>query len=69
MSASNLVNRKASDKQISMLVAVAHRKGLDRLAFLEWLEYDSGLEIQVSKLDDIHMMDVSSIKDALELMS
>lgn len=68
MSALDRVKQKASSKQIAMLVAIAHGKGLDQMSFLEWLEFDSGLEIEVARLDDIRMMDVSDIKSALESM-
>lgn len=60
-------NRVASGKQIAMLLAIAARKGIrgeDKL--LEWIEYESGLSLQLKCLDDMRSVVVSDIKQRLE---
>lgn len=60
-------HRAASGKQVAMLLAIAANKGIrgeDKL--LEWIEYESGLSLQLKRLDDMCSVVVASIKQRLE---
>jgi hypothetical protein len=57
----------ASGKQIAMLLAIASSKGIHGEAkLLEWIEYESGLSLQLKALDDMRSVVVSHIKQRLE---
>jgi hypothetical protein len=59
---------KATGKQVAMLHAKAAEKGLRGYAFLEWLEFDSGLDIMVLQPEHILQCDVDRIVKALEAL-
>ncbi len=60
-------HQAASGKQIAMLQAIASRKGIyTEEKLLEWIEYESGLSLQLKKLDDMRSVVVSAIKQRLE---
>jgi hypothetical protein len=60
---------KASGKQIAMLQAIAIRKGiLGSLALLEWLEFESNLEIKLDRLENLDSDLVSMVKLKLETL-
>lgn len=43
----------ASPKQLAMVQAIRIRKGLTEQQFLEWLEFDSGLNVGTSHMDGL----------------
>lgn len=60
-------NRVASSKQVAMLLAIAAGKGIrGEEKLLEWIEYESGLSLQLKRLDDMRSVVVSDIKQRLE---
>lgn len=60
---------KASGKQIAMLQAIAIRKGIrGPLALLEWLEFESHLDIALTRLDDLDGELVTMVKLKLETL-
>lgn len=60
-------NRAASGKQVAMLLAIAANKGIrGESKLLEWIEYESGLSLQLKSLDDMRSVVVSDIKQRLE---
>lgn len=61
--------RKASSAQVGMLLAIAGRKGIKgKVAFLDWLEYDSNLDIRISDPYDLDAGLVSLVKMKLETL-
>lgn len=60
-------NRVASGKQVAMLLGIAASKGIrGEEKLLEWIEYESGLSLQLKHLDDMRSVVVSDIKKRLE---
>lgn len=60
-------NKVASGKQIDMLLAIAYRKGIQGEGkLLEWIEYESGLSLQLKDLSEMRSVVVSDIKQRLE---
>lgn len=58
---------KASSGQIGMLRAIAFRKGIKGVSpFLEWLEFDSCLDIKLTFLDELDAGLVGMVKQKLE---
>ncbi len=57
---------KANGRQVNMLLAKARMHGMNEKQFMEWLEYDSGLDIQVLSLEDIPAPEVSRIDAKLD---
>ncbi len=52
---------KVTGPQVNLLLARAKDKGFNERAFLEWLEYDSGLQIQVARPEQIEAWVVDPI--------
>jgi hypothetical protein len=59
----------ANSKQVGMLLAIARSKGLGKVGFLEWLEYESGLGVRVADPYSLLANQVTMIKAALERLS
>lgn len=57
-----LASEKVTGPQVNLLLAVGIVHGLtSELELLEWLEYQSGLNLEVTRLEDIPKCKVDSI--------
>lgn len=63
-------NRKATGRQVAMLIAIAMSKGIRGSSgrLLEWLEYESGLGLQLANIDDLPQSMVDQVKKKLEAL-
>lgn len=63
------LQRAITSHQVDMLMAIAGQRGVGttELAFLEWLEYESGLGIQVKRIELLRMDDMNAIKGRLDV--
>ena len=61
-----LAAAKASGKQVAMLCAIAKRAGLSQGKLLEWLEYESGLHLQLTNIEELGATFVTQVKERLE---
>lgn len=60
-------HKKASSKQVAMLFAIARSSGLtNEMKILEYLEFDSGLGLELDSLDDLPATLVDQVKYRLE---
>lgn len=58
---------KATSAQIAMIFAIARKKGIiGKVALLDWLEFDSNLDIKLDQPDDLPYALVTAVKHRLE---
>jgi len=65
--ATDFVKQPANGRQLNLIFALAMQAGIKGWPkILEWLEYDSGLQLQYSKPEEIHAVNVDRIVRKLQ---
>lgn len=64
-----LDNAPATANQVAMVWAIAKSRGIaNYTALFEWLEYESGLKIQIKRLEELRSRHISRLREKLEKM-